>query len=142
MKKIVLILGLCLNVCACMQTDNFTQKQEFVNPVFNKLLLAYGRTSWNTLLTPTSVTISPDNFSNPDAYIEKYDCQLLENEQDHIKYDCIICNPYLVKVGLATKNCYPNTIIYQIADDGLVRKLSFKPSKYEPFSIMHLKPEP
>ena len=87
MKKFVLALGLIslLGINGCFA------EEQFVNPVFNKTLYAYSRTSWNTLLTPSSITQSPDNFSDSDAYIEKHSCELLENEFDHIKYKCNLC---------------------------------------------------
>ncbi|MBR1601349.1 hypothetical protein IJ750_06555 [bacterium] len=136
MKKIFLS-SICF-LTACTLTPKYDT--EFVNPIFNKPLHAYGRNSWNTLLTPNSITVSPDDFSNPEAYIEKYDCKLLENEQDHIKYSCIICHSYLVELGLETKenNCYHGIIIYQTTDRELIEELSFEPDEQEPHTIDHL----
>ena len=142
MKKIAVVLGWisALSSCSYLKSESVEQ-QEFVNPIFNKPLLAYSRTSWNTMLMPNSVSESPDDFSFPEAYIEKHNCKLLENEFDHIKYSCTICHQYLLELGLETKedNCYHNIIIYQITDDGLIRKTSFDPKRPDFQSIENLK---
>ena len=66
MKKVVLSFICFLTACSSI----FGYNKEFKNPIFNKTLYAYGKTSWNTMLTPNSVTVSPNNFSSPDAYIQ------------------------------------------------------------------------
>ena len=141
MKKLVLILGLLLTLNSCFYSKSEpVERQEFVNPIFSKPLFAYGRTSWNTILTPNSISESPDDFSSPDSYIEKHSCKLLENGFDNIKYSCTICHQYLLELGLETKenNCYSNIIIYQITDDGFIEKKSFEPYHNTPYSIQHL----
>ena len=144
MKKFSIILFALLNICGCTRLNNPMQKQMFVNPIFSKPLLAYGRTSWNTILTPNRITVSPDDFSNPEAYIEKYDCELLENKQTHVKYSCNVCHQYLLELGLDTKEntCYPNIIIYKITDNGLVKKTSFNPKRPNFGSEVYLKASP
>ena len=140
MKKFALILGLVLSlgVNACAKND--VNKQEFVNPIFNKTLFAYGRTSWNTILTPNSVTESPDDFSNPDAYIEKHNCKLQVNKRDYIKFLCNVCYQDIL---IADKiNCSRKNILYKIADDGLIEKQSFRLHDQEPYSIDHLITKP
>ena len=93
MKKFVLVWGLI----SLLSINNCFAEEQFVNPIFNKTLYAYSRTSWNTLLTLSSITQSPDNFSDSDAYIEKHSCELLENEFDHIKYKCNLCYQAFLK---------------------------------------------
>lgn len=137
MKKIVLILGLLLTLSSCSYLKSSSVKQqEFVNPIFNKPLFAYGRTSWNTILTPVSITESPDDFSSPDAYIEKHICNLLENEKDYIKFLCNLCYQDIL---IADKtNCSMKIIIYKITNNNLIEKKSFKLHEHEPYSINHL----
>ena len=141
MKKFVLILVVLLvsvlNGCA---KDKNTRKQEFVNPIFNKPLFAYGRTSWNTLLTPKNISETPDNFSDEGAYIEKHNCKLLENENNHIKYICNICYPDLLMHDKI--NCSVKIIIYKITDNGFIEEQSFRPREQEPYSIDYLITKP
>ena len=141
MKKIALILGLLLTLSSCSYSKNESVKQqEFVNPIFNKPLFAYGKTSWNTILTFNSIAESPDDFSNPEAYIEKHSCKLLENEEHYIKFLCNICYQDILITNKI--NCSTKIIIYQIADDGFIEKQSFRPHEQEPFSIEHLITKP
>lgn len=141
MKKLVLILGFLLTLSNCSYSQSSSEKQqEFVNPIFNKPLFAYGKTSWNTILTPNSVTVSPNNFSSPDAYIEQYPCELLDNIHDYVKYNCTICYGYLSK--LEDKDCYHNIIIYQITTDGKIKETTFNPKRPEFKSIEYLITKP
>ena len=62
------------------------EKVEFVNPVFNQPLRPMSMRSGYEYLTPTSV-----DFRTPlDKNIKdsQGDCELLENEEDHIKMFC------------------------------------------------------
>ena len=140
MKNMFLILIVfSLIGCAWINIES-SNKQEFKNPIFSKPLLAYGRTSWNTILTPNSITVSPDDFSNSGAYIEKYDCKLLENEHKHIKYFCNVCRPDILNSNKTS--CSLEIIVFQITNNGLVKELTFNPNESEPYSIQHLiKPE-
>lgn len=153
MKKFVLILGLFLFQCANawaddtyqikndiapninnvqVQKTNSAKEQEFVNPIFNKTLLAYSKQTWNTLLSPNSISESPDNFSDPDAHIEKHNCKLLVNKQDYIKFLCNVCYQDIL---IANKiNCSIENILYKITDDGLIEKQSFRLQEPEPYS--------
>ena len=137
MKKLVLILSvlLALVLSAC-EKDKNSKTHEFVNPIFNKPLFAYGRTSWNTLLTPNSITESPDDFSDSDAYIEKHNCKLIENENNHIKYFCNVCHPDVLNEN--KPSCSSENIVYRITNDGLIKKQSFRLHEKEPYSIEHL----
>ncbi|MBQ4400258.1 MAG: hypothetical protein II830_03065, partial [Alphaproteobacteria bacterium] len=81
MKKLVLILGFLLTLSNCSYSQSSSEKQqEFVNPIFNKTLYSYSKQTWNTQLSPSSIIASPDNLSDPNAYIEQYPCELLENK--------------------------------------------------------------
>ena len=140
MKKFVLSLGLFLAFSANACAEDTINKQEFVNPIFNKTLYVYGRTSWNTILTFNSISESPDDFSASDAYIEKHSCKLLENEFDHIKYSCNVCYPDILNHN--KQHCSPTIIVYQISDDGFIRKYSFELDRQEPYSIQTLITKP
>lgn len=142
MKKFVLIFGMILlipvlNAC---EKNKKTDTEKFVNPIFNKPLFAYGRTSWNTILTPNSITESPDNFSDSDVYIEKHNCKLIENVNNHIKYFCNVCHPDILNEN--KPSCSSENIIYRITNDGFIEKQSFNPHEQEPYSIEYLITKP
>lgn len=140
MKKLFLILvfSLVLGDCGWV-SRKFSGKQEFVNPIFNGTLWAYSRTSWNTRLTFNSISVTPDDFSSPDAYIEKYDCKLLENESDHIKYFCNVCHPAILDANKLS--CALRVIVYEI-DGDFIRVKYFDPGKREPFGSETLTVKP
>ena len=108
MKKFVLILGLLVAIAALIAALFVYNKpkitlpkpveQGFKNPLFYRPLEAYGRTSWHTFLTPYSVTMTPpfdEAKETSDVIAESYSCNLIENEQDHIKYDCYVCAEFI-----------------------------------------------
>ncbi|MBR2299448.1 MAG: hypothetical protein IJ870_02605 [Alphaproteobacteria bacterium] len=113
--------------------------EEFVNPVFNKTLYAYSRGSWNTLLTPNSITEYPSDSSVSDIYTQKHSCKLLENEFDHIKYDCLLCYQAFFE---KEKNCSEKIIFFRIADNGLIEKQSFKPHSLEYYNLQYYTTNP
>lgn len=122
------------------QADDNNNKQEFVNPIFNKPLLAYSKQTWNNLLTPSNITESLDDFSSPNAHIEKHSCKLQENENNHIKYICNVCYQDLLIENKI--NCSITIIIYQITDNDLIEKQSFSLHEQEPYLIEFLKAKP
>ena len=140
MRKFVLILGVCLAFAAKAQTEDIINKQKFVNPIFNKTLLAYSKQTWNTLLSPNSISESPDDFSNPEAHIEKHNCKLLANKQDYIKFLCNVCYQDILIAD--QNNCSIETILYKITDDGFIEKQSFRPHEQEPFSLEYFVTKP
>lgn len=136
MKNMFLIL-IFFSLIGCAWIDiESSNNQEFVNTIFSKPLLAYGRTSWNTILTPNSITESPDDFSSPDAYIEKHDCKLLENQHNYIKYFCNVCHPDILNRNKIM--CSHEVIVYQVNDRGLIEKQSFELDEQEPYSLEYL----
>lgn len=140
MRKLVLILGLLLILSGCYTKSESVKQQEFVNPIFNKILLAYSKQTWNTLLSPNSISESPDSFSNPHAHVEKHNCKLLANKQDYIKFLCNVCYQDIL---IADKiNCSIETILYKITNDGLIEKQSFRPHEQEPFSLEYFVAKP
>ena len=85
MKKFILILAV-LFVWGNGAWADEAKKLEFVNPVFNQPLEPISMHSGYEYLTPTSV-----DFRTPlDKNIKdsQGDCELLENEEDHIKMFC------------------------------------------------------
>ena len=141
MKKLVLILGILSTLSSYSYSKSIsTEQQEFVNPIFNKTLYGYSKQTWNTQLSPSSIIASPDNLSDPNAYIEQYPCELLENKHDHVKFNCTICYGYLSK--LEAKDCYHDIIIYQITTDGKIKETTFNPNRPEFQSIEYLITKP
>ena len=109
-------------------------QEQFVNPVFNKTLYAYSRGSWNTLLTPNSITEYPPDSSVSGVDTQKHSCKLLENEFDHIKYDCHLCYQAFFE---KEKTCFESIILFKILDDEKIQKLNFRPDKKDYYSREH-----
>ena len=85
MKKFILILAV-LFVWGNGAWADEAKKLEFVNPVFNQPLRPMSMRSGYEYLTPTSVdfrTPLDKNIKNAEG-----NCELLENEEDHIKMFC------------------------------------------------------
>lgn len=85
MKKFILILAV-LFVWGNGALADEAKKLEFVNPVFNQPLRPMSMRSGYEYLTPTSVdfrTPLDKNIKNAEG-----NCELLENEEDHIKMFC------------------------------------------------------
>ena len=85
MKKFILIWAVML-VCGNGAWADEAKKLEFVNPVFNQPLRPMSMRSGYEYLTPTTVdfrTPLDKNLKNAEG-----NCELLENEEDHIKMFC------------------------------------------------------
>ncbi|HBO49468.1 MAG TPA: hypothetical protein DD619_01550 [Alphaproteobacteria bacterium] len=85
MKKFILILAV-LFVWGNGAWADEAKKLEFVNPVFNQPLRPMSMRSGYEYLTPTTVdfrTPLDKNIKNAEG-----NCELLENEEDHIKMSC------------------------------------------------------
>jgi len=88
MKNFAFILGLFLSLSANAWTDDNVNKQEFVNPIFYQPLEPLSRTSTWTYLTPTSIKSMTPLDKNKVAMTGE--CELVENQQDHITLLCDI----------------------------------------------------
>lgn len=83
---------------------------------------------------------SPDDFSDSEAHVEKHNCKLLINKQNYIKFLCNVCYQDIL---VADKiNCSIENILYQITDNGLIKKQSFRLHEKEPYSIEYLITKP
>ena len=85
MKKFILILAVMFVWTNSAGADE-AKKLEFVNPVFNQPLRPMSMRSGYEYLTPTTVdfrTPLDKNLKNAEG-----NCELLENEEDHIKMFC------------------------------------------------------
>ncbi len=85
MKKFILIL-VVMFVFGNSAWAEEAKKIEFVNPVFNQPLEPISNQTGYEYLTPTSVdfrTPLDKNLKNAEG-----NCELLENEEDHIKMSC------------------------------------------------------
>jgi len=88
MKKLVLILGLFLSLGANARADDNVNKQEFVNPIFYQPLEPLSSTVGWTYLTPKTIDFrTPLDKNLVDSTGE---CELVENQQDHITMLCDI----------------------------------------------------
>ncbi|MBQ7633473.1 MAG: hypothetical protein IJS88_05110 [Alphaproteobacteria bacterium] len=88
MKKLVLILALILSLSANAWADDNINKQEFVNPIFYQPLRPMSIRSGYVYLTPTSI-----KFMTPldkELLNATGECELIENQQDHITLLCDI----------------------------------------------------
>ena len=88
MKKFVLVLGLCLVFSVNIQAADNNSKQKFVNPIFYQPLRPLGQTSTWTYLTPTFIKSMTPSDKNKIAMTGE--CEIVENEQDHITMLCDI----------------------------------------------------
>lgn len=134
MKKIIFFFIFLFSINNCFA------EEQFVNPVFNKTLYAYSRGSWDTLLTPTTLIETPDNFSDDNPYMNKHSCELLENEFDHIKYKCNLCYKFFFEEK--EPNCSEKIVLFKILDDGKIQKLCFNPGKTHYYSREHFVVDP
>ena len=128
MKKLFFLLTFFFLINNCFA-------EEFVNPVFNKTLYAYSRGSWNTLLTPNSITEYPSDSSVSDIYTQKHSCKLLENEFDHIKYNCTLCYKFFFEEK--ERSFEEKIIFFRITDNGLIEEQSFKPHSLEYYNLQY-----
>lgn len=136
MKKFVLVL--CL--ISLLGVNNCFAEEQFVNPIFNKTLYAYSRDSWNTLLTPSSITEYPPDSSVSDIYTQKHSCELIENEFDHIKYKCNLCYKFFFEEK--EPDCSEKIVLFKILDDGKIQQLCFDPGKTHYYSREHFIVDP
>ena len=122
MKKLVLILSAIIVIwiiALLSQNQNKitmpkSVEKGFKNPLFYRPLEAYSDT-WHNVLTPYSITVfqDPVDKSKPhNALAESYSCSLVENEYDHIKYDCYICAEVITY-----QPCHRECIIYRLKKD-------------------------
>ena len=79
-----------ISFCTCYFIISlfYSEKNEFVNPIFYKTMYPIPITAWETKLTPTSY------ISQNKGLKITGDCILLENEQDHIKLKCEMQYPF------------------------------------------------
>ena len=88
MKKFVFVLGLCLAFSVNVRADDNSGKKEFVNPIFYQPLRPLSSTVGWTYLTPETIDFrTPLDKNIVDSTGQ---CELVENEQDHITLLCDI----------------------------------------------------
>ncbi len=136
MKKFILFMGLILSLIPNARADDNVNKQEFVNPIFNQPLEPLGRTSTWTYLTPTSIKSMTPLDKNKVAMTGE--CELVENEQNHITMLCDIFWHNPDEKGWKTKiSYYLKEIISDTCLD--VEEVSYEITKrgYEKLSTSH-----
>jgi len=89
MRNFVLILGLLLTLSNCSYSKSLSVKQQkFVNPIFYQPLEPLSITVGWTYLTPNTIDFrTPLDKNIVDSTGQ---CELIENEQDHITLLCDI----------------------------------------------------
>ncbi|MBQ8482615.1 MAG: hypothetical protein IJ532_08830 [Alphaproteobacteria bacterium] len=121
MKKFILILGMIITVGVFAIFSHNQNKitlpkpieKGFKNPLFYRPLKAYSDT-WHNVLTPYSITVFQDPVDKSKLHnvlAESYSCSLIENEYDHIKYDCYICADVITY-----QPCHRECITYKIRE--------------------------
>ncbi|MBO6288775.1 MAG: membrane lipoprotein lipid attachment site-containing protein [Alphaproteobacteria bacterium] len=141
MKKFFMIFGMLLILSACSSTQkvnttqlnknvidtvqkNNTQEPKFVNPIFYQPLKPLSRVSTWTYLTPTSIKSMTPLDKNKVAMTGE--CELIENNQDHITLLCDISwhNPeekgWKTKISYSIKNLsFPGCLRIEETDKSL-----------------------
>lgn len=107
MRRFVLILGIIIAVMIIAIFSHNQNKiilpkpveQGFKNPLFYRPMYGYSRLSYsfisNTVITPYSITDFQewtDENNRPYSLAETFLCDLIENENDHVKFDCYSCH--------------------------------------------------
>ena len=103
--KIFVILGLLPMIFACDTNDK--QEEKFVNPIFYKTMEPVSSTAWQTIITPTSHSVS--NLG--DIYTTK--CFMTENKIDSVTLNCE--GPEIPEMKLTKEDRYE--VKYQIDTD-------------------------
>lgn len=107
MKKLFLILGIIIatNVATIFiyNQNKITLpkpvEQGFKNPLFYRPMYGYSKlwysVIFNTVITPYSITDFQEGINDDNEHYslaETFLCDLIENENDHVKYDCYSCH--------------------------------------------------
>lgn len=129
MKKFVLILGLFavfIGLSVIFFAYNKPKinlprpiEQGFKNPLFYRPMYGYSRfrhaVIFDTVITPNSITDFQEwTDENNESYslAETFLCSILENESDHVKFDCYSCHIMFY----ADHSCHHEIISYQIEE--------------------------
>ena len=109
MKKIALILGIFAAIAGLIGAFfaysnpqiNLHQpiEQGFKNPLFYRPMYGYSRLWYSfitdTVITPYSITDFQewtDENNEPYSLAETFLCDMIDNEYDHVKFDCYSCH--------------------------------------------------
>ena len=127
MKKLVLILGIIIVVIITAMFSHHQNKitllkpveQGFKNPLFYRPMYGYSRLWYsficNTVITPYSITDFQEGINddgNHYSLAETFLCDLIENEDDHVKFDCYSCHTMFY----ADHSCHHEIISYHIEE--------------------------
>lgn len=127
MKKIALILcTVCVGYVLTIYIQNHNKislpqpvEKGFKNPLFYRAMYGYSK-SWSsfivdTVITPYSITDFQErtNENNePYSLAETFLCDIIENEDHHVKFDCYSCHIMFY----ADNSCHHEIISYHIEE--------------------------
>ena len=129
MKKLVLILGVFAVIAGSVAAYFAYNKpkiilpkpieQGFKNPLFYRPMYGYSRLWYSficdTVITPYSITDFQEWTDKDNEYhslAETFLCDLIENEDDHVKFDCYSCHIMFY----ADHSCHHEIISYYIEE--------------------------
>ena len=94
-------------------------EQGFKNPLFYRPMYGYSRLWYSvvvdTVITPYSITDFQEGINDDGDYYslaETFLCDLIENENDHVKFDCYSCHIMFY----ADHSCHHEIISYHIEE--------------------------
>lgn len=119
MKKYILVLlSLMMSNCALCSA-------KFADERFNNPLISMAKDPWDITLTPTSII----NDNRLGTQLIDYNCQILENKQNFIKYQC---EGMRYTGGLVKNMPGKRMITFEIENwDKFFEKYSVKRTEYE-----------
>ena len=129
MKKLVLLLGLFAVIAGSVAAYFAYNKpkiilpkpieQGFKNPLFYRPMYGYSRLWYSficdTVITPYSITDFQEGTNDDGEHYslaETFLCDLIENENDHVKYDCYSCHIMFY----ADHSCHHEIISYHMEE--------------------------
>lgn len=127
MKKLVLIIGIIITVGIVAIFSHHQNKitlpkpieKGFKNPLFYLPMYGYSRLWYSficdTVITPYSITDFQEGINddgNHYSLAETFLCDIIENEDDHVKFDCYSCHIMFY----ADHSCHHEIISYHIEE--------------------------
>lgn len=129
MRKLALILGIFAVIAGLIGAFfayNKTRitlpkpvEQGFKNPLFYRPMYGYSKLWYsfisNTVITPYSITDFQewtDENNEPYSLAETFLCDIIENENDHVKFDCYACHIMFY----SDHSCHHEIISYHIEE--------------------------
>ena len=127
MKKFIVILGtICIGYILATYIQNQGKislhhpiEKGFKNPLFYRTMYGYSKLWYSfvvdTVITPYSITDFQEGINDDDEHYslaETFLCDLIENEDEHVKFDCYSCHIMFH----ADHSCHHEIISYHIEE--------------------------